>query len=70
MAKWCKSEEQLESEQNMQSKIGDGSYLPTTRPRATAVADFRFRAEYKPQLFTSKADVLRGRTPYCTSTHT
>ena len=37
----CKSRDQLEVERSTFSKIREGSYLLTTRPRATAVADLR-----------------------------
>ena len=33
--------DQLDVERSTFSKIGEGSYLPTKRPRATAVADLR-----------------------------
>ena len=42
--------DQLDVERSTFSKIREGSYLPTTRPRATAVADLRWHSRCAVQL--------------------
>ena len=63
----CKSRDQLEVERSTFSKIRDGSTVGNRLLHRTAVADLRWHSRCAVQLILhapTKADVLRGRTPY------